>query len=163
MNKTVLTRAAVCVLAVLMMMAMVGCGNNAPELPYATDAQGVQAFLDDIERLPIGTMGVSMQASLLAFHALNWGTATELTVEEIESAVSDRMAALDASQQELFREQLMIVATDVNLLYNEERRAGVLDNIGIENDDFGWTHTSYEKAYALTGRYLEMNVSLDLE
>ena len=161
MKQTAVMRAAVCVLAFCMMLSMAGCGNKAPELPYATDVQGMQAFLDDIARLPVATMGVSLQASTLAFHAMNWGTATELTVEEIEKAVADRMASLDEAQTEMFCEQLMTVATYVNLLYNDEQRAGVLENIGIEDDDFGWTHASWEKAYALTGRYVEMNVDID--
>ncbi len=163
MKRVFWMRAVACLLALLMLFSMVGCGETAPELPFATDAQGMQAFLDEIARLPIGTMGVSLQASLLAFHAMNWGTSTALTVDEIAQAVDDRMTSMDEAQQEMFREQLSAVASYVNLLYNEEQRAGVLENIGIENDDFGWTHTSYEKAYALAGRYVKWDLDLNVE
>lgn len=162
MKQTAVMRAAVCALALCMMLSMAGCGNTAPELPYATDAQGMQAFLDDIAQLPIATMGVSLQASTLAFHAMNWGAQTALTVEEIEKAVADRMASMDETQKEMFCEQLMTVATYVNLLYSEDQRADVLENIGIEDGDFGWTHSSWEKAYALTGRYVETNMDIDV-
>jgi len=158
MKMMILLRGVALVLAVLLVMTLVltSCGKTektdpSNDLPsVAAGEAGLQELMEMIHLLPVGTMGVSVHATDIAFRALNWCKDTTMTSFEISDTVTAHLASLEGAEWELFAEQLDLVGACCYNLYEAETRESSLAMLGIENADFGWTEDTIDKAVSLT-------------
>ena len=152
------------------MLLLCACGQvpeaeapEAPEGPAAVEPEAtpapageeLYALLGELrETVSIGTAGSSLRAVSMAAKLLDWAEETELTDEELLSALSPWLGELEDGIPADFLEQLAAVDGMVQLLTGEDaaQAMGLLSDAGCEDCGYPWS----EKAVSTVERLMTL-------
>ena len=112
-----------------------------PTLPPVNDT-ALNAILDDmLERVQPGSAGSSLRAAQCAAALLDWGTTTQLTDDEIYSAVGCWLDMQDDDRLLLFFDCFYSVYTQSYNLRGENAE-GLMRDAGISSGNYPWDDKS---------------------
>lgn len=113
----------------------------APELPPVHD-EALNAVLDEVLTVYPGTAGSSLRAAACAARLLDWGMETELTDDEIYSAVGCWLDEQDDRSLQIFLESILSVYDRCYDLRGEHAE-DVLSDAGVEDSLYPWNDRAF--------------------
>ena len=105
--------------------------------------QELQAVLERIAYLPVGTMGVTLKTTEVAAVALDWCENTSMTAQQLADALDDYYAQV--ADREMYVEQMYSVASRMVNFADTEYRNKSLTDAGFDAENYVWT----DKAFTL--------------
>ncbi len=162
-------RLGIVMLVVLMLLSMTAC-TSSEDTPLVMDdpisfpeksgtSDELQVWLDSVAVLPVGTMGVSMQAISLAVECLDWSQATAMTESEIRTVTQDYYDTV--IDPDIFIEQMTYVTAYFDLLADPAQREITLGNAGIDAATVTWTEKAFTTSAVFTTMLAEGFVGSD--
>ena len=112
-----------------------------PDLPEVHDP-ALEAILPDVMNVRPGSAGCSLRAARTAAALLDWGMETELTDDEIYSAMGCWLDTLNDEDFMLFRESFYSVY-DASYNLRGENAEGLLEDAGVEHSARPWNEKAF--------------------
>lgn len=112
-----------------------------PELPAVHDEALDQIFEAVLSVYP-GAAGSSLRAARCAAWLLDWGAVTELSDDEIYSAVGTWLDAQDSERMQIFLESILSVYDRCYDLRGEYAE-GLMSDAGIESSLYPWNERAF--------------------
>ena len=113
----------------------------APELPEVHD-EALEEILDSVLTVYPGTAGSSLRSAICAARLLDWGMETELTDDEIYSAVGCWLDEQDDRSLQIFLESILSVYDRCYDLRGEHAE-DVLSDAGVEDSLYPWNDRAF--------------------
>ena len=112
-----------------------------PELPAVHD-EALSQILEATLSVYPGSAGSSLRAARVAAWLLDWGAVTELTDDEIYSAVGTWMDGQDSERLKLFLESILAVYDQTYNLRGENAEA-IMSDAGVESSLYPWNERAF--------------------
>ena len=112
-----------------------------PDLPEVHDP-ALEAILPEVMNVWPGAAGCSLRAARTAAALLDWGMETELTDDEIYSAMGCYLDTLNDEDFMLFRESFYSVY-DASYNRRGEYAEGLLEDAGVESSAYPWNDKAF--------------------
>lgn len=112
-----------------------------PELPPVHDAALNAVLSESLDVWP-GTAGSSLRAARCAAHLLDWGAVTQLTDDEIYSAVGCYLDTLDDADLVVFLESILPVY-DASYNLRGEYAEGIMEDAGVTDSLYPWNERAF--------------------
>lgn len=104
----------------------------------------LSAVLDDIDAsVTIGTAGSSLKAARAAAQLLDWAVQTDMSAQQVKSAVVDWLSPKGNDVQVQFAEKLSAVDSACTELQKDSAK-DLLDSAGCQDSGYPWTEQAYE-------------------
>ena len=113
----------------------------APELPAVHD-EALEEILDSVLTVYPGTAGSSLRSAICAARLLDWGVETELTDDEIYSAVGCWLDEQDDENLKIFLESIWPVYDRCYDLKGEYAK-DLMRDAGIEDSLYPWNERAF--------------------
>ena len=113
----------------------------APELPPVHD-EALAAVFEEVLTVYPGTAGSSLRAAACAARLLDWGMETELTDDEIYSAVGCWLEEQDDERLHIFLESIMPVYDRCYDLRGEHAEE-LMSDAGVEDSGYPWNDRAF--------------------